>query len=236
MAQKEPWISIPNTFLILWISIPVSCGSVSQTHFWFCGSVSLYPVDQYPKSISKRPLTKWSNGGQNSGDSQRVAQGLHRGCTGGARRAHRERTGSMQCPFYPTFLLFKLERWNLVSRMESWLQNHFKFLVARGHLQIPCGTRSFQILCGTRSLQILCGYGYSRKKTFDIILKLHEPGSMEIGQNLRFDIFLKIRVPGSKGIGQNLRFDIFLKIHVPGYKEIGEKWGLIFFGNWCRLM
>ena len=157
MAQKEPWISIPNTFLILWISIPVSCGSVSQTHFWFCGSVSLYPVDQYPKSISKRPLTKWSNGGQNSGDSQRVAQGLHRGCTGGARRAHRERTGSMQCPFYPTFLLFKLERWNLVSRMESWLQNHFKFLVARGHLQIPCGTRSFQILCGTRSSQIPCG-------------------------------------------------------------------------------
>ena len=157
MAQKEPWISIPNTFLILWISIPVSCGSVSQTHFWFCGSVSLYPVDQYPKSISKRPLTKWSNGGQNSGDSQRVAQGLHRGCTGGARRAHRERTGSMQCPFYPTFLLFKLERWNLVSRMESWLQNHFKFLVAHGHLQILCGTRSFQILCGTQSFWIICG-------------------------------------------------------------------------------
>ena len=150
MAKKRPWISIPNSFLILWISIPGSCGSVS-----------LDPVDQYPKSISEMPMTQWSNSGQNSG----FLRGLHRGCTGGsegahrertesAQRAHRESTGSMQCPFLPTFLLFKLERWNLVSRMESWLQNHFKFLVAHGHSQIPRGTWSFQIPRGTRSFQI----------------------------------------------------------------------------------
>ena len=149
MTKNKPWISIPNSFLILWISIPRSCGSVS-----------LDPVDQYPKSISKRPLTQWSNSGQKVGFSEGCTgfeQGVQRGRTGSAQRAHRERTGSMQCPFPPTFLLFKLERWNLVSRMESWLQNHFKFLVAHGHSQIPRGTRSFQIPRGTRSFQIPLG-------------------------------------------------------------------------------
>ena len=137
MAQKEPWISIPNTFLILWISIPVSCGSVSQTHFWFCGSVSLYPVDQYPKSISKRPLTKWSNGGQNSGilrglhrGCKRVAQGLHRGRRASAQRAHREHA----VPILPNFFAFQ------AREMKFGEQNG---IMTSESFQIFGGTRSF---------------------------------------------------------------------------------------------
>ena len=138
MAQKKPWISIPNTFLILWISIPVSCGSVSQTHFWFCGSVSLYPVDQYPKSISKRPLTKWSNGGQNSG----ILRGLHRGCTGVAQGLHRGRRGSAQrahreyaVPILPNFFAFQ------AREMKFGEQNR---IMTSESFQIFGGTRSFE--------------------------------------------------------------------------------------------
>ena len=139
------WISIPNSFLILWISIPVSCGSVSQINF---------------KKAPDKVVKQCSNSG--------ILRGLHRGCTGVAQGAQRERTGSMQCPFYPTFLLFKLERWNLVSRMESWLQNHFKFLVAHGHLQILCGTRSFtNSLWHTVIYKFSEAQGHSEHNSFD---------------------------------------------------------------------
>ena len=47
---------------------------------------------------------------------------------------------------------------------------------------------------------------------FAIFLKIHVPGSTEIGQKLRFDIFLKIQVYGDWA---KTRFDIFLEIHVP---------------------
>ena len=52
-------------------------------------------------------------------------KGAHRECTaqrgtqGSAQGAHSGSTGSAQCTFFPTFLLFKLDRWNLVSRIES---------------------------------------------------------------------------------------------------------------------
>ena len=39
---------------------------------------------------------------------------------------------------------------------------------------------------------------------------------------LKFDIFLKIHVPGSTEIGQKLRFDIVLKIHVSASTKIGK--------------
>ena len=133
MTKKKPWISIPNSFLILWISIPVSCGSVSQTHFWFCGSVSLYPVDQYPKSISKRPLTKWSNSVQTVGFSEGctgVAQGLHRGRRGSAQRAHREHAE----PILPNFFAFQ------AREMKFGEQNG---IMTSESFQIFGGTRSF---------------------------------------------------------------------------------------------
>ena len=103
-----------------------------------------------------------------SGNCIRVAQGLHKDRTRTAQGPHKDHTRTAQCMFFPNFFAFQ-------ARETKFGRT--------GSFQIFCGTRSFQILCGTRSFQILCGYGYSRKKTFDIILKLHEPGSMEIGQN-----------------------------------------------------
>ena len=92
-------------------------------------------MDQYPKSISKRPLTKWSNGGQNSGilrglhrGCKRVAQGLHRGRRASAQRAHKEHA----VPILPNFFAFQ------AREMKFGEQNghgHYKFSVAHGHFK-----------------------------------------------------------------------------------------------------
>ena len=53
----------------------------------------------------------------------------------------------------------------------------FQNLCGTWSYQIFRGTWSFQILCGTQSFQIIW-----RKMNFVILLKIHVPESMEIGQ------------------------------------------------------
>ena len=105
------WISIPNSFLILWISIPVSCGSVSQINF-----------KKAPDKVVKRWSKQW--------DSQRVAQGLHRGRRGSAQRAHREHA----VPILPNFFAFQ------AREMKFGEQNG---IMTSESFQIFGGTRSF---------------------------------------------------------------------------------------------
>ena len=125
MANFKPWISIPNSFLIWWISIscswwisiPGSCGSVSQINF---------------KKASDTVVKQWSNGG--------ILRGLHRGCTWGAQGAHRECTESAQgahrehaVPISPNFFAFQARG--------------MKFGEHNGIMT----SESFQIFGGTRS-------------------------------------------------------------------------------------
>ena len=173
--------------------------------FFECGAVSFDFVEQY-LLISWSSIPNQFQKGLGyavvktvgfSGNCTRVAQGLHKGCTRTAQGPH-------SACFFPTFFAFQAREtkfgrtgsfqifsgtWSFQILCDTRsFQNlcgtwSIQILCGTRSYQIFCGTRSFQILGGTRSFQILCGYGYSRKKTFDIILKLHEPGSMAIAQN-----------------------------------------------------
>ena len=71
--------------------------------FFECGAVSFDLVEQYPKSISKGPRLRSGQTVDFLGNCTRVGQGVHKGRTVGAQ-------GAQSACFFPTFLLFKLER------------------------------------------------------------------------------------------------------------------------------
>ena len=139
------------------------------------------------------------------------------------KRAHRGRRagtqGAAKCTFFPTFLLFKLERWNLVSRFQhhsySLVPTFLKFW---WHMFISNSPWHTVI-----SISLWHTVIFKTKLSF---LKIHVPRSTEIGQKLRFDIFWKFK---STEIGQKRDLIFFLKIHVPASTKIGQKWSLRFF-------
>ena len=88
--------------------------------------------------------------------------------------------------FSQLFLLFKLERRNLGAQGHfkfSVAHGHFKFSVAHGHFRISVAHGQFKFSVARGHIKFSVAMDIREKKTFDIILKLHEPGSMEIGQN-----------------------------------------------------
>ena len=131
-VDQYPWI--------LWISIPGSCGSVSQINF---------------RNANDTVVKQWSK----QWVSQRVAQGLHRGFRGGAQGAHRECTKSAQrehrehaVPISPNFFAFqaremKFGEQNGIMRIVSnfwWHTVIYKFLVAHGHFRFSVAHNHFK--------------------------------------------------------------------------------------------
>ena len=173
--------------------------------FFQCGAVSFDFVEQY-LLISWSSIPNQFQKGLGyavvktvgfSGNCTRVAQGLHKGCTRTAQGQHKDRTVHV---FSQLFLLFKLERRNLGA------QGHFKFSVAHGHFKFSVARGHFRISVAHGQFKFSVALGHINgdwpKMRFDIFFENSCTRVYGDWPKMRFDIFLKIHVPGSTEIGQ----------------------------------
>ena len=109
-------------------------------------------VEQYPKSISKKPRLQSGQTVGFSGNCTRVAQGAHKGRTGGAQGAHRGRAVHI----FPSFFAFQDREMKFGEQNCMMISESFSFMDP-----------------GLRKLA---------KNELCHFLKIHVPGSTKIGQ------------------------------------------------------
>ena len=192
MAPKKPRISIPNSFFIWRISIFFSW-RISIPNSFLVWRISI--PNQFQKDLGD---TAVKTVGFSWGCTKGGAQGAHstkghtREPTVGAQWAHRE-------PHSARFSqLFCFSSWRDEIRWADLVAHgRLKFSVAHGHFKFPVAHSHFKKKIWVFLLNIhVRGNGYCRKMKFDIILKLHVPGSTEIGQKWSLWFFWKFICPG----------------------------------------
>ena len=103
------------------ISFLFVCGAVS---FDLVEQYLLDLVEQYPKSISKKPRLQSGQTVGFSGNCTRVAQGAHKGRTGGAQGAHRGRAVHI----FPSFFAFQDREMKFGEQNCMMISESFSFM------------------------------------------------------------------------------------------------------------
>ena len=113
--------------------------------FFVCGAVSfdlveqylLDLVEQYPKSISKRPRLNSGQTVGSSGNCTRVAQGAHKGRTGGAQGAH----------IFPSFFVFQAREIKFGEQNCMMISESFLFISFRKNKMHTHCAHFFHLFC-----------------------------------------------------------------------------------------